>query len=75
MNNNHDVSCKKIKEAVCIDTARVYDSCADKDCLADVRVYFTEEVQNIIIYGTKVVNFTTISKFVVNFTTNFNVTN
>lgn len=54
MNNNHDVSCKKIKEAVCIDTARVYDSCADKDCLADVRVYFTEEVQNIIDCATTV---------------------
>ncbi|WP_099206141.1 hypothetical protein [Scatolibacter rhodanostii] len=26
------------KEAVCIDTMRVYDSCADKDCLEDVRV-------------------------------------
>ena len=23
----------KIREAVCIDTNRVYDSCADKDCL------------------------------------------
>ena len=27
-----------ITEAVCIDTARVYDSCADKDCLSDLRV-------------------------------------
>lgn len=26
------------KEAVCIDTMRVYDSCADKDCLEDIRV-------------------------------------
>ena len=24
----------KIREAICIDTNRVYDSCADKDCLA-----------------------------------------
>ncbi len=37
-----------ITEAVCIDTARVYDSCADKDCLADLRVYFTEPAQAVI---------------------------
>lgn len=36
------------KEAVCIDAYRVYDSCADKDCLEDTRVYFTEAGQNII---------------------------
>lgn len=35
-------------EAVCIDTSRVYDSCADKDCLADLRVYFTDADQAII---------------------------
>ena len=28
------------KEAVCIDASRVYDSCGDKDCLEDLRVYF-----------------------------------
>ncbi len=39
---------KRIKEAVCIDTGRVYDSCADKDCLADLRVYFTDYAQNVI---------------------------
>lgn len=54
MSNNHDVNCKKIKEAVCIDTARIYDSCADKDCLADIRVYFTEDVQNLIDCATTV---------------------
>lgn len=36
------------KEAVCIDAYRVYDSCADKDCLEDMRVYFTESGQNVI---------------------------
>ena len=30
------------KEAVCIDAGRIYDSCGDKDCLEDLRVYFTE---------------------------------
>lgn len=36
------------KEAVCIDAYRVYDSCADKDCLEDIRVYFTEAGQHVI---------------------------
>ncbi len=36
------------KEAVCIDAFRVYDSCADKDCLAGLRVYFTEAGQHVI---------------------------
>lgn len=36
------------KEAVCIDAYRVYDSCADKDCLENLRVYFTEAGQHII---------------------------
>lgn len=39
---------ENINEAVCIDTCRVYDSCADKDCLADLRVYFTDCAQEII---------------------------
>ena len=54
MNENYDVSCKKIKEAVCIDVQRVYDSCADKDCLADVRVYFCDEAQCMINNATSV---------------------
>lgn len=42
----------KIREAVCIDTNRVYDSCADKDCLADLRVYFPPQYQQtMLIYG------------------------
>ncbi|MDR1630996.1 MAG: hypothetical protein LBS36_12425 [Oscillospiraceae bacterium] len=45
-NANNNACCpndKKITEAVCVDVARVYDSCADKDCLADLRVYFPEQ--------------------------------
>ena len=44
----------KIKEAVCIDTNRVYDSCADKDCLEGLRVYFTAPTQRIIDRATNV---------------------
>lgn len=41
----HENGCK---EAVCIDAGRVYDSCSDKDCLEDLRVYFTERDQMIV---------------------------
>ena len=36
------------KEMVCVDTYRVLDSCRDKDCYEDVRVYLTEHGQKII---------------------------
>lgn len=39
---------QKSKEAVCIDTSRIYDSCCDRDCLADLKVVFTDRAQNII---------------------------
>ncbi|MBQ4105420.1 MAG: hypothetical protein IJC86_03425 [Clostridia bacterium] len=35
-------------QSVCIDALRVYDSCGDKDCLTDLRVFFTDQVQSII---------------------------
>lgn len=35
-------------ESVCIDANRVYDSCGDKDCLSDLRVFFTAEDQAVI---------------------------
>ena len=38
----------KGKEAACIDCGRVYDSCADKDCMEDLRVYFPERDQMMI---------------------------
>ena len=34
--------------SVCIDALRVYDSCSDKDCLNDLKVYFTQEDQYVI---------------------------
>ena len=33
------------KDMVCLDTYRVLDSCRDKDCFEDVRVYLTAEGQ------------------------------
>ena len=42
---NTDKGCS---QSVCIDALREYDSCSDKDCLTDLKVYFTESVQSII---------------------------
>lgn len=39
------------KEAVCIDTRRIYDSSSAKDCLEDLQVYFTPADQAIIDAG------------------------
>ena len=36
------------KEAVCIQTDKVYDSCREKDCLEDLRVYLTRCGQEVI---------------------------
>ena len=37
-----------LKEAVCIDAMRIYDSCSDKDCLEDMRVLFPAAVQPLV---------------------------
>jgi hypothetical protein len=37
-----------IKEAVCIHTKKVYDSCKDKDCVENLRVYLTRRSQCIL---------------------------
>lgn len=39
---------ENFKEAVCIDAGRVYDSCCDRDCLEDLRVYFGSDGQQIV---------------------------
>jgi hypothetical protein len=33
------------REAVCIHTKKVYDSCKSKECIRDLRVYLTAESQ------------------------------
>lgn len=42
------------KEAVCIQTNQVYDSCRAKECLEDLKVYFPASVQNLIERATSV---------------------
>lgn len=36
------------REAVCIHTDKVIDSCRDKDCLENIRVYLTQEGQEVV---------------------------
>lgn len=40
---NCPTSSSSFKEAVCIDAGRVYDSCCDRDCITDLRCYFSPE--------------------------------
>ena len=37
-----------IREAVCVHTRKIYDSCRDKDCIEDLRVYPTRASQAVI---------------------------
>ena len=38
-----DTAC--IREAVCIHTKKIFDSCRDKDCIEDLRFYPTQSSQ------------------------------
>lgn len=50
-----DYGCQEyIKEAVCIDAQRVYDSCSDKDCIEDIRVLFPAARQSLVDSATNV---------------------
>ena len=42
MLDNRNCSGTHPKESVCIDTYRVIDSCRDKDCFENVKVYLTD---------------------------------
>ncbi|MGN1080958.1 MAG: hypothetical protein ACI4QV_02590 [Acutalibacteraceae bacterium] len=39
---------EQFKDAVCIDSGRVYDSCCDRDCLEDLRVFFSNCDQTLV---------------------------
>ena len=38
----------EFSDPVCINTSQIYDSCRDRDCVADARVYLTEEGQELL---------------------------
>jgi len=39
---------QSIREAVCIHTKKIFDSCRDKDCIEDLRVYLTRSSQELV---------------------------
>ena len=39
-------SSARVREAVCIRTRKIFDSCKDKDCIEDLRVYLTASSQS-----------------------------
>lgn len=39
-------STARVREAVCIRTRKIFDSCRDKDCIEDLRVYLTTSSQS-----------------------------
>lgn len=47
-NQNNNCCDSGFKEAVCIHTDKVYDSCRDKDCLENIRVYLTASGQSVV---------------------------
>lgn len=52
--NLTNTSESNFKEAVCIDAGRVYDSCCDRDCVENLRCYFSAETQALIENATSV---------------------
>ncbi len=47
-------NCNNLNEAVCIQTDKIYDSCREKECLENLRVYFSEGAQSVIDRATSV---------------------
>ncbi len=48
MADNNFSDSYNFKEACCIDAGRVFDSCCDRDCVEDLRCFFTAEGQSLI---------------------------
>lgn len=53
-NRNASLGCGDSRNTVCIDTKRVLDSCKDRDCFEDARVYLTVAGEEIIASATNV---------------------
>ena len=52
--NRFTGSCTHAKESVCIETNRILDSCRDRDCFENVRVFLTDFGQEVIEHTTNV---------------------
>ena len=46
--NSAAASAGTFREAVCIDTRRIYDACGDRDCCRNLQVAFPAEAQTIV---------------------------
>jgi len=46
--NSTAAAANVFREAVCIDTRRIYDACGDRDCCRDLQVAFSSEAQAIV---------------------------
>ena len=49
--NNNNAAAGGFREAVCVHTKKVYDSCRSKECLRDIRVYLCRDAQELINAG------------------------
>ncbi|MDO5142669.1 MAG: hypothetical protein Q4D31_06590 [Eubacteriales bacterium] len=49
--SNNSASAGGFREAVCVHTKKVYDSCRSKECLRDIRVYLTRDAQALLNAG------------------------
>jgi len=45
---NQEGCARTYKDEICANVQKIYDTCKDKDCLADMRVYFSPEGQSLI---------------------------
>lgn len=54
MPDNNFAAGKRLQRGCLHRCRRVYDSCSDKDCLEDLRVYFTERDQMIVDHAVSV---------------------
>lgn len=48
MAENNSANCGHRTDSVCIHTNQIYDSCKDKECLEDLRVYLTSRGQELV---------------------------
>ncbi len=54
MGAERNCSQRDVRDSVCIQTEKVYDICKDKECLEDLRVYFSEQEQQLVNRATSV---------------------
>ncbi len=48
INNNENVNVQNFEDEICVNVQKIYDTCKDKDCLSDMRVYLSSGDQTLI---------------------------